>query len=103
MKNLIRKASLFKLVAPVEQAVTIIQNGMTVAMSGYAMAGYPKAVVDELVRRRKEGEELSIHLITGANVPELDDKLGEARLIARRTPMCASKSLASQINSGSVH
>ena len=101
--NLIRKASLLKFVAPVDQAAVIIRDGMTVAMSGYAMAGYPKAVVDELVRRQKNGEALSIHLITGANVPELDEKLGEARVIGRRTPMCASRGLASQINDGSVH
>lgn len=103
MKDRIKNADLLERVTSAEQAATVIRDGMTVAMSGYAMAGYPKAVIDELVRRKQEGEALSINLITGANVPFLDEKLGGVNIIARRTPMCASRALASQINHGSVH
>ncbi|NCB00429.1 MAG: hypothetical protein EOM70_13785, partial [Clostridia bacterium] len=103
VNSLIRNISLQNRVAPADQAAAFICDGMTVAMSGYAMAGYPKAVVAELVRRREAGEALSIHLVTGANVPALDEQLGQAGIIARRTPMCAHPALARQINAGSVH
>jgi succinyl-CoA:acetate CoA-transferase len=75
---------------------------MTVAMSGYAMAGYPKAVVAALVQRKQSGEDLSFELITGANVPWLDEELGAVELVSRRAPMVASPTLAAQANSGSL-
>lgn len=102
MDEKIRKSSLLKFMANAEQAAASIQNGMTVAMSGYSMAGYPKAVVEALIQRKKEGETLSINLITGANVPWLDEKLGAENLIARRVPMCASRTLVDQANNGSL-
>ena len=84
------------------KASEIIVDGMTVAMSGYAMAGYPKAIPEELVRRKNEGLKLSINLITGANVPWLDELLGSAGIISGRVPMIASKVLSSQVNSHNV-
>jgi succinyl-CoA:acetate CoA-transferase len=76
---------------------------MTVAMSGYSMAGYPKAVVEALVQRKQSGEDLSFGLITGANVPWLDETLGSANLVIRRAPMLASRTLAAQANNGSLN
>jgi len=89
-------------ISTAEEAADSIRNGMTVAMSGYAMAGYPKAVVEALVARKRSGEELQVNLITGANVPWLDEQLGAENLIARRAPMVASRSLAAQANDGSL-
>ncbi len=103
MKNIIKKSSLLKLVVPAELAAASIKDGMTVAMSGYAMAGYPKAITEELIKRKQNGESLSINLITGANVPWLDEKLGAENIIARRVPMCASRILAAQANKGTLH
>ena len=97
-----RKSRLRECIAPAGQAAASIRDGMTVAMSGWAMAGYPKAVVEELILRKQNGESLSINLITGANVPWLDEKLGAEQLISRRAPMCASRTLASQANNGSM-
>jgi succinyl-CoA:acetate CoA-transferase len=90
-------------ISAAEEAAASIRNGMTVAMSGYAMAGYPKAVVDALVQRKQSGEELTFELITGANVPWLDEKLAAEGLVSRRVPMVASRTLAAQANSGSLH
>ena len=67
-------------VASAAKAVELITDGMTIAMSGYAMAGYPKAIPEELVRRKNSGENLSINLITGANVPWLDEFLGSSEI-----------------------
>lgn len=103
MKNRIKKSSLLELVTNSKQATALIKDGMTVAMSGYAMAGYPKAVVESLVQRKTDGEEFSINLITGANVPWVDEKLGSENIISRRVPMIASRTLAAQSNKGSLH
>ncbi len=103
MKDRIKKSSLLQAVGNIEEASSLIQNNMTIAMSGYAMSGYPKAIVEALIARRLAGEDLTIHLITGANVPWLDEKLGTAQILARRTPMCANRALAAQINAGSVY
>ena len=89
-------------VSTAEEAAASIQDGMTVAMGGYAMAGYPKAVVEALVQRKQSGEDLTFGLITGANVPWLDETLGAERTITRRTPMLASRTLAAQANNGSL-
>jgi succinyl-CoA:acetate CoA-transferase len=88
--------------ATAEQAAASIRPGMTVAMSGYAMAGYPKAVPEALVQRTANGEDLSFELITGANVPWLDETLGSESVISRRSPMVASRTLAAQANNGSL-
>ncbi len=85
-----------------DEAAACIRNGMTVAMSGYAMAGYPKAVVEALVARKQGGEDLTLELITGANVPWLDEQLGAVKLVSRRAPMVASRTLAAQANDGSL-
>jgi succinyl-CoA:acetate CoA-transferase len=66
------------------------------------MAGYPKAVVEALIERKKSGEELLIELITAANAPWLDDKLGGEQVLSGRAPMCASRTVASQANNGSL-
>ena len=73
-------------VSTAEEAAASIRDGMTVAMSGYAMAGYPKAVVEALVQRKQSGEDLSFGLITGANVPWLDETLGAEKLIPGGPP-----------------
>ncbi|HAK47213.1 MAG TPA: hypothetical protein DCO79_15005 [Spirochaeta sp.] len=88
--------------ATAEAAAGLIKDGMTVAMSGWAMAGYPKAVPEELVCRRKGGESLAVNLVTGANVPWLDEKLGAEGIISRRAPMIASRTLAAQANKGTM-
>lgn len=95
-------SSLRERVVSAEQATAYIQDGMTIAMSGYAMAGYPKAVVEALVARKQGGDELSVNLITGANVPWVDDKLGTAGIINRRAPMIASRALSGSSNAGTV-
>ena len=102
MNDRMGNSNLKSRISTAEQAAASIGDGMTVAMSGYAMAGYPKAVVEALVRRKQSGEDLSFKLITGANVPWLDETLGAERIITRRAPMLASRTLAAQANDGSL-
>ena len=44
-------------------AAQLIKDGMTVGMSGFSQAGYPKAVPMALARRAEKGEKVRITLI----------------------------------------
>jgi succinyl-CoA:acetate CoA-transferase len=98
MIDKIENGPLLAKIATAQDAAALIRPGMTVAMGGYSMSGYPKVVAMELARRRSLGEDMTVSLVTGANVGQLDDLLGD--VIARRAPMCASRELAARINSG---
>jgi len=83
-------------------AAEMIRTGSTVAMSGYAMAGYPKAIVQALVERKEREAGFTLSLVTGANVPWLDRTLGTADIIDRRAPMIADRALATRANNGTL-
>ncbi len=85
-----------------EDAANLINDSMNVAMSGYSAAGYPKAIV-RAIRQRKLADNISkINLITGANVPFIDEQLGSINLINRRAPMIAHKSIRSYVNNDDI-
>jgi acyl-CoA hydrolase len=88
--------------ATAEDASALITDSMHVAMSGYSGAGYPKAVVEALRERKLAGDAFGISLITGANVPWVDERLGSVGLLTMRTPMVAHKSLSTLVNRGEV-
>jgi succinyl-CoA:acetate CoA-transferase len=83
-------------------AAEFIRDGMTVAMSGFTPAGYPKAVPVALARRVAEsGETCKIFLLTGASVgDEVDGELSRLGIIARRSPYQTSDHLRGRINGG---
>ncbi len=86
-----------------EDAAALVTDGMHVAMSGYSASGYPKAVVEALRERKLAGDDFGIKLITGANVPWVDERLSVAGLLKGRAPMVAHKSLSTLVNKGEVH
>ena len=66
-----------------EQAASLIQPGMSVGMSGFTGAGYPKAVPLALAGRisaaQERGEDFGLRILTGASTaPELDGALARA-------------------------
>ena len=84
-------------------AAQLIKDGMTVGMSGFSMAGYPKAVPTALARRAEKGERIKITLITGASVgDEIDGQLARAGVIARRYPYQSNKSMRDLINDNEI-
>ncbi len=85
-----------------EDAAQLIKDSMNVAMSGYSAAGYPKAVVRALENRKKTGDLSTINLVTGANVPFIDEHLASVNLINKRAPMIAHKNLRNLVNKGDV-
>ncbi len=85
-----------------EEAAEFIKNGMTIAIGGYTSSGYPKVIVNTLADRAKNGEDLKLNVITGANVGPVDRILAEANIIHRRTPMIENRILAKQCNAQKV-
>ncbi|WP_181244396.1 acetyl-CoA hydrolase/transferase family protein [Halomonas sp. ND22Bw] len=85
-----------------EQAAALIEDGMTVGMSGFTRAGEAKAVPLALAERAAR-DPLSITLMTGASLGnDLDRLLTEANVLARRMPFQVDTTLRRAINDGRV-
>lgn len=105
IKDRIRCKQLQGKIVSSQEAVSVIEDGMTVAVSGYTPAGYPKIIPIELVKQHNQssGESFKINLISGASVgPEIDSEMSAAGLIRRRIPFQANSNLSKLINQGKV-
>ncbi len=90
-----------------EQAAALIKPGMTVAMSGFTGAGYPKAVPQALASLMEAehgaGNEFQIKVLTGASTaPELDGVLAKVGGMQLRLPYMSDPSLRKRINDGDL-
>lgn len=98
----IRLPSLHDKVMPAAQAAALIENGMTVGMSGFTRAGEAKAVPQALADRARL-DPLQITLMTGASLGnDLDKQLTDAGVLARRMPFQVDSTLRKAINDGKV-
>ena len=84
-----------------------IRPGMTVGMSGFTGAGYPKAVPQALAARITDahgrGESFRLRVLTGASTaPELDGALARAGGIDFRLPYQSDPELRDRINRGEI-
>ena len=78
----IRLPSLLEKIMSADDAAALIQDGMTVGMSGFTRAGEAKAVPLALVERAKANP-LKISLVTGASLGnDIDKKLTEVGALA---------------------
>jgi succinyl-CoA:acetate CoA-transferase len=83
-------------------AALLIEDGMTVGMSGFTRAGEAKAVPQALAERARISP-LKISLMTGASLGnDLDKQLTEAGVLARRMPFQVDSTLRKAINAGEV-
>ena len=90
-----------------EQAAELIQPGMTVAMSGFTGAGYPKAVPQALAARMEKaagsGTPFKIKVLTGASTaPELDGALARVEGMELRLPYQSDPAVRERINAGTL-
>ncbi|HEY1149789.1 MAG TPA: propionyl-CoA--succinate CoA transferase, partial [Pseudoduganella sp.] len=93
----IRHSALMAKIMSAQQAAQLIQNGMTVGMSGFTRAGDAKALPQALVERARK-EALSLTLITGASLGnDSDGLMANAGLVARRLPFQADAALRRKI------
>lgn len=107
MSERIRNQALRDKLMSAEDAAALIHPGMTVAMSGFTGAGYPKAVPKALAARIKQandaGGQFRIRVLTGASTaPELDGELARARGIELRLPYQSDPTLRARINDGEL-
>jgi succinyl-CoA:acetate CoA-transferase len=90
------------------QAAELIQPGMTVAMSGFTGAGYPKAVPQALAARMEQaaghGQPFRIKVLTGASTaPELDGALAKVEGMELRLPYQSDPAVRERINAGTLN
>lgn len=90
-----------------DQAAEFVQNGMTVGISGFTGAGYPKALPTAIAERAKaahaRGEEFAIGMITGASTaPECDGVLAAANCVSFRNPFQSDPGIRNSINAGNI-
>ncbi|MFO1500542.1 MAG: succinate CoA transferase [Verrucomicrobiota bacterium] len=95
--------SLTKLTA--EEAARFINDGETIAVSGFTAAGAPKAVPTAVAHRAEEehtaGKPFKINLISGASTGRsLDGALARAKALGFRTPYQSDPDLRKSINAG---
>ncbi|WP_049623314.1 acetyl-CoA hydrolase/transferase family protein [Frateuria defendens] len=107
MNTRIAHAGLGARLMPAEQAAGLIRPGMTVGMSGFTGAGYPKVVPQALaahiVAAHERGEAFALRVLTGASTaPELDGALAKAGGIEFRLPYQSDPELRARINSGQI-
>jgi len=88
-----------KIILP-EQAAEMIKDGMTIGVSGFTLAGYPKAITLALAKKIKNtGENIKVNIFSGASVgEEVDGALAEVGAIARRAPYQTNAKLRNSLN-----
>jgi succinyl-CoA:acetate CoA-transferase len=98
----VRLAALQSRIMDAADAAALIEDGMTIGMSGFTRAGEAKAVPRALAARAATSP-LQINLMTGASLGnDLDKQLTEAGVLARRMPFQVDSTLRKAINEGSV-
>lgn len=100
MEQRIRRADLLPLVKTADEAAALIEDGMTVAVSGFSPSGNPKAVPLALAEQVRSGvRPLRIDLLSGASTgDEIDSRMGELGIFTRRIPYINSTPLRAVVN-----
>jgi acetyl-CoA hydrolase len=88
-----------------EEAAALIEDGQTIGLSGFTVAGTPQSVPRALAERAErihaEGKPFKVGLVTGASTgPWVDGVLSRADAILFRTPYQSDPHLRGRINSG---
>ena len=98
----IRNPLLRARITSADAAAALIEDGMTIGMSGFTRAGDAKAVPLALAERARH-DPLQITLMTGASLGgDADKVLTEAGVLALRMPFQSDPTLRAAINRGEV-
>jgi|SRR5690625_2657947 len=108
MSDRIQHAGLRQRTMSASEAAALIQPGMTVAMSGFTGAGYPKAVPQALAQRMEQAlasdKPFRVKVLTGASTaPELDGVLAKVKGMELRLPYQSDPALRERINAGELN
>ncbi len=90
-----------------EEAVKLIPSGVTIGMSGFTGAGYPKAIppvlAQHIMNANRAGQKFKINVWTGASTaPELDGALAMVDGIELRLPYQSDPTCRKRINAGEM-
>lgn len=104
LKCRLRNDALYDMIMEADEASRIINDGMTIGVSGFTPSGYPKAVTFALAERvKKEGEKLKISVYSGASTgPEIDGVFAEADIVEKRLPYQTNSALRNKVNAGEI-
>ena len=91
-----------------EIAAGMINNGDVLGLSGFTLAGYPKAVPAALAERAAQlheaGQDFKVTVFSGASTGDsCDGALARANAVSLRMPYQSNPSLRKAINDGSIH
>ncbi|MGL5513583.1 MAG: acetyl-CoA hydrolase/transferase family protein, partial [Sporomusa sp.] len=101
----LRHPSLFEKIISADCAAELIQDGMTIGVSGFTPSGYPKVVTKALAHAVKAGKKCRVSVLSGASVgPEIEEELASAGAVSRRAPYYAAsnKYMRTGINQGEI-
>jgi len=98
--NRLRCKALENRVVTADEAALLIEDGMTVATSGFTPSGCPKAVPRALAEQVRNGKRsVRVNLYSGASTgSEIDSLFAPLNMIARRLPYMTSDPLRDAIN-----
>ena len=100
LSNRLRCKALEEKLMSADEAALLIEDGTTVAVSGFTPAGCPKAVPLALAEQVKSGRRsVRLTLLSGASTgEELDSAWAACGIIERRAPYMTSKPLREAVN-----
>jgi succinyl-CoA:acetate CoA-transferase len=87
-----------------EDAALLLKDGMTVAVSGFTLSSYPKAVPVALAKRVENGEKIKLSLYSGASTgDELDGIWADNGILNRRLPYQTNRKVRAATNRGELN
>lgn len=103
LKKRIRNTELLGKVMSADDAASHIKPGMTLGVSGFTIAGYPKVTAAALGKRADAGEMLDLTVYSGASLgDEFDGELTRKGVFKKRIPYQTNNDLRNAINAGKV-
>ncbi len=102
LETRIRRPELLGRIVTPAAAAALIEDGMTIGMSGFTRAGDAKAVPLAMADRART-DPFKITLLTGASLGHnIDGLLSDAHVVSRRMPFQTDPTMRSAINRGEV-
>ncbi len=91
-------------VVSADDAAKLLKDGMTVAVSGFTLSSYPKAVPVALAKRVQNGEKIKLSLYSGASTgDELDGIWADNGILDHRMPYQTNRKVRAATNRGELH
>lgn len=102
IKNRIKNDKLVDKVVKVTEAISWIEDGMTLGLSGFTRAGEPKSIPLALIECSKT-EKFKVNVFTGASLGwDIDGKMAEAGIINKRLPFQNDRTMRKATNDGEL-